>query len=516
MKITNKFAIIIIFFLHFVSTIHAENITINYTYDNVGHLNEANLSNNININYNYDAAGNIISIKKEGSENLPPTVATEAASLITSTSATLNGTVNPNGAATTCYFQYGTTTSYGKVTPTQSKGSGTANVAVTAALTGLTANTTYHYKLVAANSAGTAYGVDKSFTTKSVDKPVISVSPSSQNVANTSGTITFTVSNTGIGIMDWTAAVTSGNTWLRITSGSSGSNPAGSEVSSRTISCAYDANTTTSARTGTITVTATGATGSPKSVTVTQAAGAISNLTSIKVLNDNSAPLTINYGEYVKVFGSAGGNDLNVLSGGRVECVNFVGSNNITIADERSDFTVYRSGATVYLKNATTGTFIKIPATKQTQNLNFSDGGLLLSISNGKVMLFPFNQEVTLTETPIKIQSQFTATTGTATSITGTTATLTGTVNPNGIDTLYHFVYIPSEHADSIGSGFPFYVLGGKETPSQSAGSGNSTITVTANITELTANTSYTYLIVAFNNTGEVTGVTQTFITKNQ
>ncbi|MHB8458094.1 MAG: protease pro-enzyme activation domain-containing protein, partial [Acidimicrobiales bacterium] len=85
-----------------------------------------------------------------------PQATTEAATSVTTTQATLNGTVNPNGAATTYQFQYGTTTSYGLVSPASpaSAGSGTTNVAESAALSGLTPNTTYDFRLVASNSGG--------------------------------------------------------------------------------------------------------------------------------------------------------------------------------------------------------------------------------------------------------------------------------------------------------------------------------------------------------------------------
>jgi phosphodiesterase/alkaline phosphatase D-like protein len=82
---------------------------------------------------------------------------------VTPISATLNGTVNPNGLSTTYCFQWGTTTAYGKITPFQSAGSGTGNVSVSANLTGLTPNTIYHYRLAAANSNGTNYGADSLF-----------------------------------------------------------------------------------------------------------------------------------------------------------------------------------------------------------------------------------------------------------------------------------------------------------------------------------------------------------------
>jgi len=73
-----------------------------------------------------------------------PVVLTGNATAITSTSATVNGTVNPEGQATTYYFEYGTTTSYGSQTATADAGSGTASLAVSAQLASLTPDTTYH------------------------------------------------------------------------------------------------------------------------------------------------------------------------------------------------------------------------------------------------------------------------------------------------------------------------------------------------------------------------------------
>jgi hypothetical protein len=90
------------------------------------------------------------------------------------------------------------------------------------------------------------------------------ISPLSQTVTKDAGTTSFSVSNTGIGTMSWTAAVTSGDTWLWIPPGTSGTDTG-------TINCSFTANTSTSSRTGTIRVTAYGATGSPTDVTVTQA-----------------------------------------------------------------------------------------------------------------------------------------------------------------------------------------------------------------------------------------------------
>ena len=94
-----------------------------------------------------------------------PAVFTGAASNTTYTTTDLNGTVNPNGLATTAHFEYGTTTSYGTNTADQSIGSGSSTVPVSASLSGLTPGTTYHYRLVATNAGGTSNGADATFFT---------------------------------------------------------------------------------------------------------------------------------------------------------------------------------------------------------------------------------------------------------------------------------------------------------------------------------------------------------------
>jgi hypothetical protein len=94
-----------------------------------------------------------------------PGVVTKPASNVEPTTATLNGTVNPEGLATKYHFEYGTTTSYGSSTTEASAGEGTSAVAESAKLTGLTAGVTYHFRIVATNSVRTTHGFDESFTT---------------------------------------------------------------------------------------------------------------------------------------------------------------------------------------------------------------------------------------------------------------------------------------------------------------------------------------------------------------
>ncbi|MBO0767212.1 MAG: hypothetical protein J2O48_00875, partial [Solirubrobacterales bacterium] len=88
-----------------------------------------------------------------------PTATSSAPTNVTPTSATANGSVNPNGNATQYAFQYGPTNQYGEETGLQSAGSGTTAQNVSATLNGIKAG--YHYRVVALSSAGTVVGADE-------------------------------------------------------------------------------------------------------------------------------------------------------------------------------------------------------------------------------------------------------------------------------------------------------------------------------------------------------------------
>jgi|GEM_PF-2255862 len=96
----------------------------------------------------------------------PPTVATQVASSVGEKVATLNGTVNPNGSASSYYFEYGTGKSYGSKTVEASAGSGSSAVEKSQSISGLSPNTEYHYRIVAlSENPDPAYGTDQTFTT---------------------------------------------------------------------------------------------------------------------------------------------------------------------------------------------------------------------------------------------------------------------------------------------------------------------------------------------------------------
>ncbi|MCW3056920.1 MAG: regulator of chromosome condensation [Solirubrobacterales bacterium] len=113
---------------------------------------------------------------------LSPAVATGGSSTVGEGSASVAGSVNPEGMTIlSCVFEYGPSASYGHSVPcSQTLGSGKTPVAVSAQITGLDPGTLYHYRLVATNSAGTTYGSDHTFTT--LPEPSRQVSGQSSSV----------------------------------------------------------------------------------------------------------------------------------------------------------------------------------------------------------------------------------------------------------------------------------------------------------------------------------------------
>ncbi len=141
---------------------------------------------------------------------IPSTATTGSASGISATGATLNGTVNDNGATTTVTFDYGLNTGYGTNVGATTGGTVTAGsgaTAVSRALTGLTCHTTYHFRVKGLNSAGTTNGGDASFTTSLCPQTITFNNPGTQNYgtaptlsasSDSSLTVTFTSSTTGV------------------------------------------------------------------------------------------------------------------------------------------------------------------------------------------------------------------------------------------------------------------------------------------------------------------------------
>lgn len=102
-----------------------------------------------------------------------PVVNTGAASALTTSGATVNGAVDAEDLPTVYWIEYGPTTAYGARSAPASAGAGALTLSISAVLTDLPPDTTFHYRVVAANADGTAAGSDATFTT-AAPPPVLS------------------------------------------------------------------------------------------------------------------------------------------------------------------------------------------------------------------------------------------------------------------------------------------------------------------------------------------------------
>ena len=128
-----------------------------------------------------------------------PAASGGAPSATTSSGADVAGVVNPGSAPTTAYFQYGldlsergpgsSSTLYDQSTPPQQVGSDSLNHTVTASLTGLLPAAMYHIRIVATNSAGTAFGPDITFKTGPTPPPGSPTLGRTFNVSPVSGIV---------------------------------------------------------------------------------------------------------------------------------------------------------------------------------------------------------------------------------------------------------------------------------------------------------------------------------------
>lgn len=123
---------------------------------------------------------------------LAPIATTLSANPIGFSTATLNGTVHPQGASASVQFEYGTIAGYGTTTTAQSLSPANSAVPVSQPVSGLLANTTYHFRIVATTTGGTSSGADQTFTTAS------SAPPLAESVAATSIGLTSAVLNATI------------------------------------------------------------------------------------------------------------------------------------------------------------------------------------------------------------------------------------------------------------------------------------------------------------------------------
>lgn len=145
---------------------------------------------------------------------IAPTVVTLAATSVTATGATINGTVNANNASTTATFEYGLTTSYGtSVNATPNTITGYTATSVSFAITGLTPNTTYHFRVKGVNATGTSNGLDLTFTTSMLAPTVVTNAASAitTSSATLNGSVNANNSGNSTVTFEWGLTTAYGN-----------------------------------------------------------------------------------------------------------------------------------------------------------------------------------------------------------------------------------------------------------------------------------------------------------------
>lgn len=391
--------------------------------------------------------------------SLPPYITVGAVTGTTTSGATLNGTVNPNGSSTNASFEYGLTSSYGSTTSSQAMGSGTSIAPLSAALTGLLANTTYHYRLVATNSGGTTTGADQTFAT-------IALAPS--------------VSGAGISAITTTAA-TLGATVNPNTAATSAYFEYG-------LTTSYGSSTSAQAL-------GSGGTGVPLSASLT---GLSVNTTyHFRIVATNSGGTTtgtdqtfstlplapaLTLGSPTAITTTGATLNAQVNPNGNATNVQFVYGTDTAYGSITSIQAVGNGSTFVPASAALTG--LTPNTTYHYRALATNDGATTM----GADQIF-----ATLALPP-------TATTNVPTGVTSSAATLNASVNPNGTAASVRFEYGPT-------------TAYGTSTSTQAIGSGSSASAVTAVLSGLGANTTYHFRVVATNSGGTTNGADQAFST---
>ena len=349
----------------------------------------------------------------------PPIVTTDAATSIATTSATITGTVDPEGQQTTYHFEYGTTPNFGTVTAATGAGNGATSTAVSTSLSGLQPNTTYYYRLVASNATGAAFGTQGTFTTIAPGPQVVTGAASS--IGTTSATISGTVNPEGQDTsyhFDYGTSPTS-------YSDSTSATDAGSGNTANNVSAALtglQANTTYYYRV--VATNADGTAGGHQGTFTTSALAPVVSTGSASSITTTSATIsgTVNPEGQQTTYEFDYGTSPNF--GSSTSTATLGGSSDTSVSATIGGL---QPGVTYYYRLVAT-------------NLTGTD--------DGSQAMFTTNS------LPPAV------TTGNASSVTTNSATIAGTVNPEGQATTYHFdwgtsatSYSNSTTATSAGSG---------------------------------------------------------------
>jgi|GEM_PF-2078110 len=392
-----------------------------------------------------------------------PTVTTGTSSGVGATSATVSGTVNANNTIATDSVQYGTTTSYTTtVVANPGTATGSSATSISATLSGLTPNTTYHYRIKAANTSGTSNGPDATFTT--LASPPSVATNAATGVGSTAVTLNGSVNANGV-----STAVT------------------------------FQYGATTSYGT---------------TVTAAQSPVTGSSATAVSIALSGLTPSTTYHYRVVGVSGggTTNGGDLTFTTSGAAPIATTGTKSGVSSTSATVSGTVNANNANTtdsVQYGLTTGygtTVVATPATA-TGTSATSISAILSGLTPNTTYHYQV-KAVNATGTSYGDDSTFTtsaivptATTGAASSITGTGASIAGTVNANNANT-----------TDSVLYGLTTsYGTGVVATPATATGT--SATSISATLSGLTPNTTYHYQVKAVNVAGASYGADQAFTT---
>ncbi len=394
-----------------------------------------------------------------------PTVTTGSASSVLPASATVNGTVNPNGLDTNYLVEYGTSTAYGSEAPASvvDAGAGWSAVSASVPLSSLKPSTTYHFTIIAANSMGTASGSDATFTTGAAAAPSVTTGAAEvggQTSATINGVVTPNNSATTYQF-EWGTTSQYGNVVPLVAPGIGAGNTALSESATVTglspgttyhyTVIATNARGTTTGSDATFTTPAP----QPPGVLVGGASAVSATAATISgVVNPNALSTTYQF-EYGPTTGYGTASPAVTLSSG---------TSDVAVSASLKGLLPNTTYHYAILATSTAGSSWSADATFTTPRAAASVAAVAVS------------------------------------NVYATSATLGGTVDPNGLATTYYFRYGTSTHY-------------GSATASTSAGAGQSAVSVAANLTGLAPSTTYHVVLVAVNAVGTVSTKDTTFST---
>jgi hypothetical protein len=407
-----------------------------------------------------------------------PTVSTNSASSISTSNSTLNGYVNPNGASTSVWFQYGTSNSFGSTSTSASVGSGNSQLSYSISVSGLSGNTTYYFRSVANNSFGTVYGNTLSFTTTGDNQqqggvPTVSTN-SASNISTNGATLNGSANPNNASASAYfqygtTTSFGSTSTSINVGSGNSQSNYS-MGISGLSDNTTYYFRAVANNSFGTV----YGSTSSFTTTTNQQQQGNVPSISTAYFSNISSNSATLN--------GLVTPNNASTNAwfeyGTSTSLGNSSNTTNLGSGYSQSSYSV-----NIYNLSQNTTYYYQSVASN-----NFG-------ISRGSILSFTTSGSGYQNQAGAPIVSTSSVTNNSTNSVT-----FNALVNPNGALTNSWFDYGTSTNLGSI-------------TPAYNFGSGSSSANFYANVSNLSPNTTYYYRVAASNNFGTSRGNILSFTT---